>query len=299
VRAVARLAAAGAAAGAHPPLSVGWAPVAGADAQAAFHAASMSEAGVTVVPAGPSGAATGTVVVLTTADAQRTFLAHVAPPPSPLAWAPAVLAAAASTRVLLVEGYLWELPGAEAAIAAAIDAARAAGGLVALTAGDAGVCRRARGAMLRALEGGAADVLFANRAEAAALLGAGDDPADAGPPAHDAAAALGSHVGVACVTDGANGAALSALGALCVVPPVWGKAPPVDTNGAGDAFAAGALHGLLAGLPVAALGRAGARAAAAVIARTGSTLTAGEAAGVVAASAGAGREALLPSVFLE
>jgi hypothetical protein len=35
----------------------------------------------------------------------------------------AVLAAAASTRVLLVEGYLWELPGAEEAIAAAIDAA--------------------------------------------------------------------------------------------------------------------------------------------------------------------------------
>ena len=191
--------------------------------------------------------ATGTVVVLTTPDAQRTFLAHVESPPGPLTWAPSVLTAASRSRVLLVEGYLWELPGAEAAVSAAVDAARAGGGLVAMTAGDAGVCRRARATMLRALESGAADVLFANRAEAAALLGCADG--DPGPPAHDAAAALGSHVGVAAVTDGANGAALSALGALCVVPPVWGKEPPVDTNGAGDAFAAGALYGLLAASP--------------------------------------------------
>ena len=302
VRAVARLAAAGATARSHPRLSVGWAPVAGPDAQGAFHAASMAEAGVGVVAQaatvsvhnGAPPHATGTVVVLTTPDAQRTFLAHVESPPGPLTWAPAVLTAASRSRVLLVEGYLWELPGAEAAIAAAVDAARGGGGLVAMTAGDAGVCRRARATMLRALESGAADVLFANRAEAAALLGCADG--DAGPPAHDAAAALGTHVGVAAVTDGANGAALSALGALCVVPPVWGKEPPVDINGAGDAFAAGALYGLLAGLPIAALGRAGARAAAAVIARTGAALTAEEADRVVAAVGASERGAsVLPS----
>lgn len=303
MRAVARLASAGTAARAHPRVSVGWAPVAGADAQGAFHAASMADAGVGVVAqaatvAGDSDAAphaTGTVVVLTTPDAQRTFLAHVEPPPGQLAWAPPVLAAAGRARVLLIEGYLWELPGAETAIAAAVDAARAGGGLVAMTAGDAGVCRRARSTMLRALEAGAADVLFANRAEAAALLGCDD----AGPPAHDAAAALGSHVGIAAVTDGANGAALSALGALCVVPPVWGPTPPVDTNGAGDAFAAGALYGLLAGMPVAALGRAGARAAAAVIARTGAALTAAEADRVVAAIGAPKGASPLPQMFLE
>jgi len=278
VRAVARLGAAAAAAGGRAPLSVGWAPVAGGDAQGAFHAASMAEAGVTVVPGCLSAAAgaTGTVAVLTTGDAQRSFLAHVEAA-GPLTWTPAALSAAASTRILLIEGYLWELPGAEAAIQAAAEAARAAGGLVALTAGDAGVADRHRATINRALEAGLADVLFANKAEAVALLGG--DPGDA----RAAAAALGSLVGVAAVTDGASGAAVSALGALAVVPPVWGRLPPVDTNGAGDAFAAGALHGLLSGLPIAALGREGARAAAAVIARRGAALTAAEAAVVVAA----------------
>ena len=32
---------------------------------------------------------------------------------------------------------------------------------------------------------------------------------------------------------------------LCVIPPCWGKSPPVDTCGAGDAYAAGVLYSLL------------------------------------------------------
>ena len=102
-------------------------------------------------------------------------------------------------------------------------------------------------------------------------------------PANEAALALGPVCGMAAVTDGANGAALVALGELHVVPPVWREEPPVDTNGAGDAFAAGALFGLLAGMAVPALGRAGARAASEVIARPGAALTDAEAARVVQA----------------
>ena len=203
------------------------------------------------------------------------------------------LAAASSCRLLLVEGYLWELPGAAEAIGRAVDAARSGGALVAFTAGDAGVCERHRGSIVAALDCGMADVLFANRAEASALLGGGgagkkedeeeNDSAALLIPADEAAALLASRVGVAIVTDGANGASICALGAKTTVPPVWGPLPPVDTNGAGDAFAAGAIYGLLRGYSVVDLGRAGARAAAAVIGRHGAAMSGDEAARVVEA----------------
>ena len=270
------------------PLRVAWAPVAGADAQAAFHAAAMASAGVAVLPGcttAAAEAATGTVVVATTPDAQRSFLSHVEAA-GPLAWDAAALAAAASCRVLLVEGYLWELPGAAEAIGRAVDAARSGGALVAFTAGDAGVCERHRGALSAALDSGMADVLFANRAEASALLGGGrseEEDENSLIPADEAAALLASRVGVAIVTDGANGASICALGAKTTVPPVWGPLPPVDTNGAGDAFAAGAIFGLLRGYSVVDLGRAGARAAAAVIGRHGAAMSEEEASRVVEA----------------
>jgi len=274
------------------PLRVAWAPVAGADAQAAFHAAAMATAGVAVLPGcttAAAEAATGTVVVATTPDAQRSFLSHVEAA-GPLVWDQSALAAAASCRLLLVEGYLWELPGASEAIALAVDAARSGGALVAFTAGDAGVCERHRGMIISALDSGMADVLFANRAEASALLGGGGEKKESKKdddelliPADEAAALLASRVGVCIVTDGANGASICALGAKTTVPPVWGPLPPVDTNGAGDAFAAGAIFGLLRGYSVVDLGRAGARAAAAVIGRHGAAMSSGEAGAVVEA----------------
>jgi sugar/nucleoside kinase (ribokinase family) len=46
-----------------------------------------------------------------------------------------------------------------------------------------------------------------------------------------------------------------------VVPPYWATDAPVDTCGAGDAYAAGVLWAYLRGMGVAAMGRAGARVA--------------------------------------
>ena len=289
--ALARLGDADAAARGGGRLRVALAPVAGTDAQAAFHAAELGRAGVEVLPGCQTAeehGATGTVFVLTTPDANRSFLSHVAfAPGGLLSPSPHALAAASRSRLLLVEGYLWAAPGAEAAIAAAVAAARAGGALVAFTAGDAGVVTRHRAALWRALQAGWADVLFANAAEAAALLAHEDgDGIAPAVTALEAARALGPHVGLAAVTDGASGAVLSALGELHVVPPVWVPSRPVDTNGAGDAFAAGALWGLLRGLPVPAVGRAGARAASATIQHTGAALGAAEAGAVVAAMEG-------------
>ena len=58
-----------------------------------------------------------------------------------------------------------------------------------------------------------------------------------------------------------------------MIPPYWSPSAPLDTCGAGDAFAAGVLYAFLSGFGVATMGRAGARIASAVISQCGAGLT--------------------------
>jgi sugar/nucleoside kinase (ribokinase family) len=92
----------------------------------------------------------------------------------------------------------------------ALQVAARHGTKVVLTAGDAGLVQRKRSCLWAALAAGV-DVLFCNRGEAAALLGAGADAA-----AEECALGLGPHCDVVVVTDGASGSYISALGALQV-----------------------------------------------------------------------------------
>lgn len=105
------------------------------------------------------------------------------------------------------------------------------------------------------------------RSEAAALLGRPSCTAQ------EAALALGPHCKIVLVTDGAHGSCISAMGQLHSVPPCWTTNSPVDTCGAGDGYAAGALFGFLCGYDLMNIGRAGARVASAVIMRQGAATT--------------------------
>lgn len=71
------------------------------------------------------------------------------------------------------------------------------------------------------------------------------------------------------------------MGLLQVVPPCWTSDTPIDTCGAGDGYAAGALYGLLCGYDLVNIGRAGARVASSVILKQGGTLSAEEASSLV------------------
>ena len=245
----------------------------GDDPFAAFFRAQMLAAGVALAPSSErEGGVTGTVVVLTTPDAQRTMLSCLGSPAQLRASAAA--ASASGCKLLILEGYLLEEPGCVAPLLAAAAAAKAAGGLVALTCADAGVVR-SHAAAFNAILGAGVDVLFANAAEAEALSGVVSDP----PAAAAALAASGARIAV--VTDGSKGACVAAGaldgGAAARVAPFWTQHAPVDTCGAGDGFAAGFLHALLRGAPLPEASSFAARVASAVITRPGGRLAVEEA----------------------
>lgn len=117
----------------------------------------------------------GTVMVLTTPDANRTFLSYLGEAQQELHLTEAVLSAIEHSRMLIIEGYLWEMPCARTVLMDAIAAARQGGAAVALTAGDAGLVQRHREDLWAALEAGA-DLLFCNRWAALPLPSHAGDP---------------------------------------------------------------------------------------------------------------------------
>ena len=77
--------------------------------------------------------------------------------------------AVAASKVLYIEGYLWDEPGAKAAIEKAMAAIKQAGGKVAFTLSDPFCVERWR-SEFRDLLDNKIDILFANEAEAMALF---------------------------------------------------------------------------------------------------------------------------------
>jgi sugar/nucleoside kinase (ribokinase family) len=144
----------------------------GSDALGEFGRAQMTAAGVDIISVDDestpwAGSATGTVMVFTTPDAQRSFLSSFSSEDR-LWLSPQLLSAVSKARLLVVEGYLWELPGAAEVIPAVVKHARAVGTLVVLTAGDASVVQRHGGKVLETIQAGV-DMFVSNVAEAQAL----------------------------------------------------------------------------------------------------------------------------------
>ena len=168
-------------------------------------------------------------------------------------------------KVTCIEGYLFDSPGGKAAVLAAADAARATGNQVALTLSDSFCVERHREEFLDFIER-YAGILFGNEDEIRALYETDT--------LQGALARLRQRDLVAAVTRGDKGSLVLASDAVVEVPaePV---ARLVDTTGAGDAYAAGFLHGLIKGSDPAGCARTGSIAAAAVISHLGSHPQAG------------------------
>jgi len=201
---------------------------------------------------------TGQCLVLVTSDSRRTMATNLG--------AGVVIdveeierAGVSSAAAVYIEGYLLDSPGTFAAFERAIEIAKSAGVLVALSLSDPFLVER-HGDLVTELVDSDVDLLFANEEEARSLTGADD--------LSGALDALTRPSLIAAVTLGAKGAVLLGGGRR-----IWVEAQALeavdDTTGAGDLFAAGVLHGIIRGAPLETAGRLGALAAAEVISHLG------------------------------
>jgi sugar/nucleoside kinase (ribokinase family) len=205
-----------------------------------------------------SGLATASSHILVTADGQRsmnTFLGCAAS----LDAADMDARLIGAGKILYVEGYLWDTPGAKAAIRAGIAHAKAAKRHVAFTLSDAFCVGRWRDEF-KALVADDVDILFANEAELKALF-----ETEHFDEAFQAVRAWGR---TAALTRSGHGSVCVDAAHVHIL-----EAEPVtkveDTTGAGDQYAAGFLYGFARGMPLGRCGRLGGIAAAEVISHLG------------------------------
>ncbi|MEO7563730.1 MAG: adenosine kinase [Sphingomicrobium sp.] len=206
-------------------------------------------------PAKGAIGATARCLILVTPDAQRTMNTFLGA--AQMLVSEAIdEALIADSKILYLEGYLWDPEAPRLAMRAAIAAAREAGTRVAFSLSDSFVVERHRDDLNALFDDGAIDILFANADEAVALTGA--------ERFEDAVSALARRVPTAVVTRGDQGA-VAVRGEERALVPAQPITKLVDTTGAGDLFAAGFLAGEARELGLEESLRLGAIAAAEVI----------------------------------
>jgi sugar/nucleoside kinase (ribokinase family) len=218
----------------------------------------MQRLGIThTTPRAPSDDPTGRCIIFITPDGERTLNTFLGAS-NGLSSSDVDLALVARAKLLFLEGYLWDLPEAKAAMRRAASAVGPEG-RVALTLSDQFCVERHRASFL-GLINDHVDVLFANHHEVMSLFEVND---------LDRALEMAKElVDLTAVTMGADGSVLITPDGFTriVADPV---ARVVDKTGAGDLYAAGVLYGLACGYDLQRCGRLGSLAAEEVIGHVG------------------------------
>ncbi|MGH9046124.1 MAG: adenosine kinase [Acidimicrobiales bacterium] len=204
------------------------------------------------------GVGTGRCLVLVTSDAERTMCTYLGAA-STMAPGDVPLDLVRGSKIVYLEGYLWDLPPAIEAMRRSIAAGHEAEASVALSLSDSFCVQRHQREFLDLVHEDI-DVLFANADELVALFGAAN---------FDEAIASAEETGVlVAATRGARGSVVTTPHGSVAV-----EARPVervvDTTGAGDLYAAGFLFGLTHGADPAGCARLGGLCAAEVIGHFG------------------------------
>ena len=165
-----------------------------------------------------------------------------------------------ASRIVYLEGYLWDPPAAKEAFRKASQIAHAAGSQVALTLSDSFCVDRWRDEFLGLIRNRVVDIVFANEHELKSLYQTGD--------IDTAIAALRGEDVTGVVTRSEHGA-LAVTRSETVAVPAFPVERVVDTTGAGDLFAAGFLFGLATGRDHRDALRLGAMAASEIISHIG------------------------------
>jgi sugar/nucleoside kinase (ribokinase family) len=205
------------------------------------------------------GPATGCSYILVTGDGERTMNTYLG---AAQRLSPADIDAdeIAASKIVYLEGYLWDPKDAKDAFVKASQIAHQAGRQVALTLSDAFCVDRYRGEFVELMRNGTVDLIFANEAELHSLYQTSDFDT--------ALKQLRDDAKLCVVTRSEKGCVVASKDGVIAVP----AAPIesiVDTTGAGDLFAAGFLFGHVRGLGFEHAGKLGALAAAEVIQHIG------------------------------
>jgi adenosine kinase len=205
------------------------------------------------------GPATGCSYILVTPDGERTMNTYLG---AAQELTPDDIDAAqvAASRILYLEGYLWDPKSAKQAFVKASTIAHDAGRQVALTLSDAFCVDRYRGEFLDLMGNGTVDLVFANEAELHSLYQTSDFDT--------ALKQFRSDIALGVVTRSERGCVVASKDGVIAVP-AFPVERVVDTTGAGDLFAAGFLFGLVRNAGHENAGRLGALAAAEIIQHIG------------------------------
>jgi adenosine kinase len=205
------------------------------------------------------GPATGCSYILVTPDGERTMNTYLG---AAQALNPSDIdeAQIAASRIVYLEGYLWDPQNAKEAFVKAAGIAHGAGRQVALTLSDSFCVDRYRDEFLDLMRKRTVDLVFANEAELHSLYQTSDFEGALKQLREDTKLAVVTRSEKGCVVVSSDGV---------VAAPAFPIEKLVDTTGAGDLFAAGFLFGLVRNASHETCGRLGALAAAEVIQHIG------------------------------
>lgn len=209
-------------------------------------------------PAATSGATTARCLIYVTPDAERTMCTFLGAS-TQLEPEDLDLSMVKQTKVLYLEGYLWDSPAAKRAFIAGAEACRAAGGQVALSLSDGFCVDRHRDSFLELVDGHV-DVLFANEAEIKSLYET--DNFDT------ALEKVRGCCEVTAITRSSQGSVVLSGDQRWDIG-IFSLGDLVDTTGAGDLYAGGFLHAYTQGESLERCGQLGALCAGQIVTQLG------------------------------
>ena len=209
-------------------------------------------------PAATSGATTARCLIYVTPDAERTMCTFLGAS-TQLEPEDLDLSMVKQTKVLYLEGYLWDSPAAKRAFIAGAEVCRAAGGQVALSLSDGFCVDRHRDSFLE-LVNGHVDVLFANEAEIKSLYET--DNFDT------ALEKVRGCCEVTAITRSSEGSMVLSGDQRWDIG-IFSLGDLVDTTGAGDLYAGGFLHAYTQGESLERCGQLGALCAGQIVTQLG------------------------------
>jgi sugar/nucleoside kinase (ribokinase family) len=211
---------------------------------------------------GSSEGDTGICVVLLTPDTERTMLTYLGRSTS-LSRGDIDVRDLEASKYLYVTAYLWDTDTQKEAVLFAMSEANRLGVKVCLNLSDPFCVNRHKEELLSLIRGHV-DVVIGNAVEVAHIT-------DCEAPS-DGARKLAEHSETVAVTCDTRGSIIFQDGAAHAIAAY--RVEAVDATGAGDAYAAGLLHGLAIGLPLDKAGRIASYIAAQVVAQVGPRLEA-------------------------